>query len=173
MLFILIKAFENRFQDCKKNYLFFFFFNICHSNFRWHKYVTYEFSYGMYRVAIRHSIQNSDHVSLPFISCNLAERYIPHFTVTPHSCHRFLAVHTFLNKYFQGWSTGGVRFHQQFLMEHIEKSLRIAATAIEPEWRVSFTETDSHIPLILCFCCCLFLKIKLLNIKISFVTYMH
>ena len=40
--------------------------------------------------------------------------------------------------------------------EYLESSLRIAATAIEPDWCVSFIETIPNITPILCFCCSLF-----------------
>lgn len=45
----------------------------------------------------------------------LPERNTPHFAVTASSCHRFLAVLTFVNNYSHGWSTGRVKHHQKSL----------------------------------------------------------
>jgi len=44
-----------------------------------------------------------------------------------------------------------------FIQKHLETSLRIAATAIEPAWCFSITKTRSNIPLALWLCCSLFL----------------
>ena len=50
-----------------------------------------------------------------FISPLLPERNTPHLTVTHHSYHHFLTVPTFMDNYYQGWSTGRVKFHQKTL----------------------------------------------------------
>lgn len=55
MLSIVIKESEIRFQDCKKNISWMFWF-ISNSIFSWHKYMTCEFSSGMYRVAMQNVI---------------------------------------------------------------------------------------------------------------------
>ena len=89
----------------------------CHSNFSQHKYMTCKFSYGRYRVAIRHSTQKSVCVSLPeFISPILAERNILLFTVTPYSHHCFLAVCAVMNNCFQGGITGKTKSHKKSLI---------------------------------------------------------
>ena len=41
--------------------------------------------------------------------------------------------------------------------KHLENSLRIAASSIKLQRYVSFTKTRPNIPLILCFCCSLFM----------------
>ena len=51
VLSVLIKEFENRFQDCKKKSSI----SVCNIIFNWYKYITCKFSNGMYRVAIRYS----------------------------------------------------------------------------------------------------------------------
>ena len=84
--------------------------------FRQQKYIIYEFSNGMYRFAVRHSTQKSDHISLLFKSPIITERNISHFTVTAYSHHHFLEACIFVNNCFQGWSTGRVKFNQKSLM---------------------------------------------------------
>ena len=113
-----INKFENRFQDFKKKNLLCVCVCICNSIFSWHKYVTCKFSHGMWRVVIRHSTQWKMILSTyqTFISPFLPEKNICHFTVTPYSCHHFLAVHTFVNNYFQIWRTGRIILHQKSLM---------------------------------------------------------
>ena len=51
-----------------------------------------------------------------FISVILLENNIPHFTVTPYLSHHFLAVRTFVDNYYEEWSTGREMFHQKSLM---------------------------------------------------------
>jgi len=85
MLSVLIKEFEIRFQDCKKNHTLHVTFQIgC---------IELE-SYIQLKLLITSLYQN-------FISPLLTEKDILHVTVTPYSCHCFLAVCIFEN-YFQG-----------------------------------------------------------------------
>lgn len=69
-----------------------------------------------------------------FIISILLDRNIPHFIVTSYSCRGFLAVYTFVNSCFQGWTIGRVKCHQKISDEHHEISLRTAATVTEPAW---------------------------------------
>lgn len=78
----------------------------------WHKYVTCQFSDGMCRPAIKSLIMSPYQTSIRPL---LPERNTPHFAVTVSSCHRFLAVLTFVNNYSHGWSTGRVKHHQKSL----------------------------------------------------------
>ena len=94
VLFLLIKEFENRFQDCWKKILI--FWSICNSIFSQHKYITCEFSDGMYRAAIRYSTQRFHHVSLPAFY-NLYLIGGEYLLFTPHSCHCLLAACTFVS----------------------------------------------------------------------------
>ena len=55
LLSILIKEFENKLQDFwRKSSIF---LHVCDSIFCWYKCITYKFSNGLYRVAVRHSTQ--------------------------------------------------------------------------------------------------------------------
>jgi len=116
--------------------------------------IHYKFSNRMYRVAIRNLT-----VSLyqTFISPVLPERKYPsaHSHVLPVSlllgsvciceqqCSRM--------KYRKSNVSSKV-----FTDEPLENSLRMAATAIKPDYCLSFTNTGSYIPLVLCFYCSLF-----------------
>ena len=120
---------------------------ICDSIFSQHNYITCQYSDGMYRVAIRYSSPKLDHVSfLVFCKTRLTrEKYhynILHFTITPFSCHRFLAVRTFVNNCFKGWSIERVEFHQKYLTNTL-RPLRITVIPIEPGWWIRFTWTGS------------------------------
>lgn len=53
VLSVLIKKFENMFQDWKKKKITFDFLYTFDSNFSQHKFITCKFSNGMYRVVIR------------------------------------------------------------------------------------------------------------------------
>jgi len=123
VLSILIKVFENRFQEKnKKNQLLF----ICNPLFSWHKYVICELSNGMYRIAIQNLIT----------SLCQAFTWAP-FTVMPHSRCSFLAVQTLvnnMNNHFQGCSTGSINFCQTSDKSH-ENSLRTATN--QPDVDVS------------------------------------
>ena len=108
----------------------------------------------------------------------LPEKNIPRFTVMPYSCHHFLAVHTFVNNYCQGWSTGKVILHKNLWLTTFENSLGMATTAIKPAWCIRFTKTRSNIPLVLWVFYSVFyalikygLKLSLLLIYIKFIVY--
>ncbi len=64
VLSILIKEFENRFQDLQKKHQFFCCCCICNSVFSTNKYIACTFSQGMCRVAIKYSIQKKFIMSL-------------------------------------------------------------------------------------------------------------
>ena len=140
-------------QQQQKKSMFCFLYG---SIFNWHKYITCKFSSGIYRVATKSWI-----ISLP-------DFYKPHFTrekyPPPYVCHCFWQYICLWTAVFQGWSTGRVKFHLNS-DEHLECSLRMATTAIGPAWRSCFTETRSHIPLVLWFCCSLFLYILITKKK--------
>lgn len=68
--------------------------------------VTCEFPSGLHRVAITNLIVSLYRRSLPD----------PHFTVVPYSHHFLLAVYTFENNYFEGWSAGRAKFHPKSLL---------------------------------------------------------
>lgn len=61
LLSILIKEFDNKFQDCWKNLFFFFCILVTPFSVNIN---TFRFSDGMYRVLIRCSAQNFYHISL-------------------------------------------------------------------------------------------------------------
>ena len=57
--------------------------------------------------------------------------------------------------------------------EHLESSLRMAATATEPAWCISFTKTRPNIPFVLCFCCTLISMFWLKNTHRSKLFYLN
>jgi len=157
-LSIWVKEFKNRFQDCcKKKSLF--FWHICNSILSQHRYMACEFPNGLYRTAIKHSTQKKNLI-MPlyqiFISPILGERNTARFTVTPYSCHRFW-------QYIHLWTAvvkdevQKSKISSKISEEHLKTSQRTAATAIKPDWDVSFTNTRSHILLVLRFCCLFFM----------------
>ena len=95
--------------------------HVCNSIFCQYKYITWKFSDGIYRDAIIYSTKKID-MSLyqTLISPLISERNTPQFTIMPYSCHRFLAVRTFVNTYFEGWSTVRVKFCQKSLMNTLK-----------------------------------------------------
>lgn len=114
LLSILIREFENRFQDCKKNPNFFWF--ICDSFSSWHKYMTCKFSNEMHRVAIRYSTEKLDHVSLlDFHKPSFIREKYPSLHSHSLSMSSLLAVRIFVNNCFQRWITGRIKFHQKSL----------------------------------------------------------
>ena len=107
--FVLIKEIGNRYQDCQKNDQLVF---------------ANPFSVAINTLSANSQIEGIECIECiqlknlimslyqTFISSLLPEQNIPHFTITPCSCHSFLAVCTFVNS-CQGWSTGRVKFHKK------------------------------------------------------------
>lgn len=156
------KEFENRFQGFQQ--IFFFFWYICGFFFNWRKYITCEFSNGMYTVAVGHPTQRKIWSSLYqiFMSPVLILKNTSHFTTIPYSCHFLLAVHTSVNSYCQGWNIGRVTFQTPWELT------RNCNFNWSRHWCISFTWPNT--PLVLCFCCC-FLCFNLKYIKENVVTY--
>lgn len=67
-----------------------------------------------------------------FVRPFLPEKNIPSFTITPSSCHRILAVHTFVNN-FPRMKHMKSYIRSKVSDEELENSLRIATTSIEPD----------------------------------------
>ena len=136
MLSVLIQEFENRFQD--RCFFFNFFLYICNSFFIQHKYI--------FQIEC---IELSSDIQLRNLIVSFYQNFIREKYPLLHSRTLFmsllLAVHTFVSNCCQGWRTGRVKLHKN--------SWRIATTATEPDWCISFTKTRSNIPLALCFCC--------------------
>jgi len=114
MLSVLIKDFENRFHDCQKNHQFMFvtLFSVDIN--------TLPTNSQTECIQLQSDLQLKNLVmSLYqiFITLLLPERdkYLSLHTVTPHSCHQFLAVRTFVNN-CQGRSIGRIKFPQKSLM---------------------------------------------------------
>lgn len=88
MLSFLIKEFEDWFQDCQKIILF----------FQVHLHLTKETRLAHFQVesiGLQTDIQLKNLIISLYwtsVSSILAERNAPLFTVTPYSCHHFLAV---------------------------------------------------------------------------------
>lgn len=118
---VLIQKLENRFQDCKKKKIIFF---ISKSIFSQHKYIPFENSQVMYRVAIKSSILS---LYQNFIIPLLPERY-----PSLHS-HAFLVPSPLGSTYiceqlFQRMKHRKSKISSIISDEHLESSLRIAAT---------------------------------------------
>ena len=122
---------------------------VCACIFSQHKYITWEFSNGMCRVAIKNLIMS---LYQTFVRPLLPERNIPHFTTMPYVIAFWQYVHL--------WTTilkgEAQKEKTKASDEHTEISLRIANTAIEPDNHVSFAKTKPCIPLVLWFCCICF-----------------
>jgi len=85
---------------------------ISDSVFSQHKYITREFSNWISWVAVeRLSCLFTGLLSKP----PPTQEKSPCFIVTSYSCRRFLAVGTFVNNCFEGWSTERATFHQKSL----------------------------------------------------------
>lgn len=111
MLSRLIKKFENRFQDYKKNQftfptLFAFDINTWPENF---EIDCIEFQSDVQLSNLIMSLYQTFKIPI------LPEKKTLHFTVKPYSCHHFLAVCIFENS-CQGGSTGRVKLNQKSLM---------------------------------------------------------
>ena len=121
LLSILIKEFENRFQDCRKNSQFSGIFvtsfsadiNTLPANFYIECIDLQSFNSNIWLCFF---VFYKIFFMKTFIRSLLPEKNIPRFTITPYLCHLFLAVCTFVNNYFQSWNTGIVKFHQKSLM---------------------------------------------------------
>ena len=107
--------------------------------------MTCEVSDGTYRVAVRHTTQRSDHVSLPDLYKSLSREKYPSL----HNRTSFTSLLSAECTFVKNWSTGRVIFHQKSV-KHLESSLRTAATAIEAD-RCFTKVARSNIPLV-CFC---------------------
>jgi len=66
------------------------------------------------------------------ISPVLAERNIPHFTITPYSCHHFGSTYI-CEQLFSRRKCRKSKISSKSSVEHLENSLRIATTSIEPD----------------------------------------
>ena len=96
---IFIKEFEKIFQDCWKYHQFFCMFVIPFSININKFHVNFRVEYIHMQSGIQ--LKKIDHVSLlDFYKASLTREHIPLFTVTPYSCHHFLAVWTFVKKHF-------------------------------------------------------------------------
>ena len=98
MLSILIKEFENRFQDCQKNHEFMFVtpFSVNRS--------TLSADFQVELMELQSDIQLKNLIMSLYwtsISPLLPKKSIPCFTTMPCSHHHFLSVHTFGNNYCQ------------------------------------------------------------------------
>ena len=91
-----------------------------------------------------------------FIRLLLPERNILHNL--PHSCQCFPAVGTFVNNWFQGWSTGRVRCHQKSLTNTWE----LTENCNHSHWTslMRITQKVSPTPLALRICCFFFYVLK-------------
>jgi len=68
-----------------------------------------------FKLNAQNCYQKSDDVYQTFLRPHSPQRNTSYFAITPYSCYHFLAVGTFVNNYFEGWSTGRVIFHQKSL----------------------------------------------------------
>jgi len=146
-LSVVIKEFENRFQDGWKDNQFMFvaLFSVDVS--------TWPVNIQMECVELQ-SVTQLKNLTLSLyqtsLSLLLPEREILHFPITSYSCYCFLAVCTFV-KNCQGWCTRRVKCHRK-PDEHLESSLGISTTAIKPRWCICFTKARSNSPPVLWFC---------------------
>ena len=163
---ILIRNLKVGFNNTKKSSFFIYIFKI--QFFRQHKYNTCKFSNGMYRVVVRYSTQIKKLIMFlyqTFVRLVLPEKIIPHFTIMSYLCHYYLAVRTFVDNSFQGWSMARVKFHQKSLINTFRAlKLKIARASTKSDTD-AFTKTRWNIPLILWFVCYLFFMFKKKNVK--------
>jgi len=110
MLSILIKQFENRFQDWSQKSSIFHF--ICNSIFSRPKYITSEFSNWMCRVVIKNLIVSLYQI---FISSVLSREKYPLLHNHILSVSSLLGAWAFVTNCFPGWSKGRVEFHHESL----------------------------------------------------------
>lgn len=149
---ILIRVFENRFQDFQETHCFFGGYT-CDAIFSWHKCITHTFPNGTHRVATRLKEK---------LSCgSLVNFYKTYFNRERYSMFHnhtlfvncFLAVCMFVTKPSQGWSTGRV-MSSKISDEHLDNSLRVAATSIEQDTdALVLWKQGNKVPPASCFCC--------------------
>ena len=114
LLSILIKGFENRFQDLWKVINIFGIFVTPFSV----DINTLPAHFQMKCVELQSAIQVKDLISSCYWTLTrsaLTEKNIPCFTIMPYSHHCFLTVCALVSSCFQGWITGRIIFHQNSL----------------------------------------------------------
>ena len=152
----LIKEFGNRKTCSQKNHHFFFLY-ICDSIFSWHKYITCTFSNEVCRVAVSHSGQRFDLVSLLDFDkvCLNREKYPMLHNHALFTSLLFDSMCT-CEQLFSRVNHRKNNISSKFSDEHRENSLTTAATSIEPDTDACFIKIRPNISLVLWLCCSLF-----------------
>jgi len=142
VLSVLIKEFENRFQDCQKTHQFSGIFATPFPGSVFQSYIIYTFSNGMCRVAIRHSAQKSVSLLDLYKSCITWEKYpLLHSRLVM----SLLPGGTYIcEQLFSRVKCREGKISSQVSDTHLESSLRMAATAIKPGWCSSYAKTRSN-----------------------------
>ena len=166
VLSVLIKEFENGFQECQKKSSI----CVCDTIFSQHKYMTCKFSNGMYRVAIRYSTQKSDHVSLPdFYKPSLTREKYPSLHNHTLFMSSLFGAADVCEQPFPRMKGRKSKISSEISDEHLDTSLRIASTAVEPGRAISCTNTStgSDIPRVSRCCCSLSFFVVRKNTEVS------
>jgi len=151
MLSILINKLENGFQDSWKNHTFLGIFVI--PFFSWHNPLPANFQ--MDCIQLQSDIQLQYLITslyLTSISPLLPEKYP---SLRNHTFFTSLLFGTtyICEELFSRMKYRKSKISSEISDKHLDRSLRMAATATEPDWWVSITKTKSQIPLVLWFCC--------------------